>query len=73
MLPTFWGDREIIGDGNGNVDGDMDDGALALDWLRGTEAQKELQRKDGEGLALVCCGLRVLERMLTSHLPYSKI
>jgi hypothetical protein len=43
-LPTFWGDKTLYGD----------DGEQALSLLSGTEAEKELRRKDSEGLALVC-------------------
>lgn len=43
ILPTFWSDESLAGP----------DGVRALDLLRGTEAERELQRKDGEGLSLV--------------------
>lgn len=42
-LPTFWGEKELYGE----------DGPMALSRLDGTEAKRELQRKDAEGLALV--------------------
>ena len=42
-LPTFWMDGALYGE----------DGKEALRQLGGTEAEKELQRKDGEGLSMV--------------------
>jgi hypothetical protein len=42
-LPTFWADESICGQ----------DGREALAWLTGTDGEKELKRKDSEGLALV--------------------
>jgi hypothetical protein len=43
LLPTFWNEENVGGE----------DGRKALEWLVGTEAEKQLQRKDGEGLSLV--------------------
>jgi hypothetical protein len=43
LLPTLWDAEEVCGQ----------DGWRALEWLVGTEAEKQLQRKDGEGLSLV--------------------
>jgi hypothetical protein len=43
LLPTFWNKENVGGE----------DGRKALEWLVGTEAEKQLQRKDGEGLSLV--------------------
>ena len=43
LLPTLWTEESV-----GGVDG-----RKALEWLEGTEAEKQLQRKDGEGLSLV--------------------
>jgi hypothetical protein len=43
FLPTFWNEESVGGE----------DGRKALGWLAGTEAEKQLQRKDGEGLSLV--------------------
>lgn len=42
-LPVFWTVEELAGE----------DGLLALEWLRGTEAERELLRKHSEGLSLV--------------------
>nr|XP_031857283.1 uncharacterized protein CI109_007303 [Kwoniella shandongensis]KAA5524355.1 hypothetical protein CI109_007303 [Kwoniella shandongensis] len=42
MVPTFWGDSRLGGE----------DGGRALEWLKGTEAERELNRKEGEGLSL---------------------
>jgi hypothetical protein len=43
LLPTFWNEESMGGE----------DGRKAIEWLVGTEAEKQLQRKDGEGLSLV--------------------
>lgn len=43
MLPTFWGDEELAGE----------DGKEALKWLTATQGERELRRKDEEGLSLV--------------------
>lgn len=43
ILPTFWSDEGLAGP----------DGLRALALLKGTEAEKQLQRKDGERLSLV--------------------
>ncbi|ORY22561.1 hypothetical protein BCR39DRAFT_551262 [Naematelia encephala] len=42
MIPTFWEVEELAGL----------DGAKALEWLRGTEGDKELRRKVGDGLGM---------------------
>jgi hypothetical protein len=52
LLPTFWNEENVGGE----------DGRKALEWLVGTEAEKQLQRKDGEGLSLV--RLHVLLKMV---------
>lgn len=43
LLPTFWSEESVGGE----------DGRKAMEWLGGTEAEKQLQRKDGESLSLV--------------------
>jgi hypothetical protein len=43
LLPTLWSEESVGGE----------DGRRALEWLAGTEAQKQLERKDREGLSLV--------------------
>jgi hypothetical protein len=43
LLPLFWGMEELA----------REDGSTAKEWLRGTEAERDLQRKDQEGLGLV--------------------
>ena len=43
LLPTLWDEASVAGE----------DGRRALEWLEGTEALKQLERKDGEGLSLV--------------------
>jgi len=43
LLPTLWSEESVGGE----------DGRKAMEWLAGTEAEKQLQRKDGEGLSLV--------------------
>jgi hypothetical protein len=43
LLPTLWAQDSVGGE----------DGEKAIEWLSGTEAEKQLQRKDGEGLSLV--------------------
>lgn len=43
MIPTLWADSAIGGE----------DGKRGLEWLRGTKAGRELERKDEEGLSLV--------------------
>ncbi|KAK8849368.1 hypothetical protein IAR55_004700 [Kwoniella newhampshirensis] len=42
MVPTFWADARLGGD----------DGRRALEWLAGTEGERELRRKAGEGLTM---------------------
>ena len=43
LLPTFWNNHEMGGE----------DGRSGLEWLVGTEGEKELQRKNGDGLSMV--------------------
>lgn len=43
LLPTFWGDESICGE----------DGVEASRWIKGTEVEHELRRKNQEGLSLV--------------------
>lgn len=43
LLPTFWGNQDISGE----------DAHDALKWIKGTEVEKELRRKDEEGLSMV--------------------
>jgi hypothetical protein len=44
-IPALWADEDIGGKG--------DDGQRGLEWLKGTEALAELEKKDQEGLSLV--------------------
>jgi hypothetical protein len=43
LVPSLWGEESVGGR----------DGRRALEWLAGTEAQKQLERKDREGLSFV--------------------
>ncbi len=43
FLPTIWSDEDIVGE----------DGKEGLKWLTGTRAERELRRKNEEGLSLV--------------------
>jgi hypothetical protein len=43
LLPAFWEDTSISGE----------EGVSALEWLQGTEAERELARKEQEGLGMV--------------------
>lgn len=43
LLPAFWNDTSISGD----------EGISAMEWLQGTEAERELARKEQEGLGMV--------------------
>jgi hypothetical protein len=43
LVPTLWAEDSVGGE----------DGRKAMEWLVGTEAEKQLERKNGEGLSLV--------------------
>ena len=49
LLPFLWGVEELAGE----------DSRLARQWLIGTEAEKDLIRKDSEGLSMVCLSFAV--------------
>ncbi len=44
MLPVLWEMEDLGGQ----------DGRSALAWLKGTGAERDLRRKDTEGMSLVC-------------------
>jgi len=61
LLPTLWTEESVGGE----------DGKKAMEWLVGTEAEKQLQRKDGEGLSLVRMYVQ-LKMILMSRKRYER-
>ncbi|WVQ78320.1 hypothetical protein IAT38_000405 [Cryptococcus sp. DSM 104549] len=61
-LPAFWG----LDNGDEETD-EARDGRLGSEWLRGTEAEREIEKKAREGLALP--DIRQFYTLTASHLP----
>lgn len=43
LIPSLWGEHDLAGE----------DGRAGLEWLKGTEVEQALMRKDKEGLSVV--------------------
>ncbi|KAK8869756.1 hypothetical protein IAR55_000324 [Kwoniella newhampshirensis] len=61
-LPIFWGMEEMC-----DSLGQKRDGEQGLRWLEGTEAGRDLERKDREGMGLTA--LTAFYKTFSSHLP----